>query len=489
MQTRGADAPAAPPAKKAIGYFRPSVDGAEERQRVLQETERLFHAFCGRNGYEPCGTFADADGAGPEGSPTYRAMLDRIRREGGPLTVVVPALDALGARRDDVAIAVLELEELGARVQVLGGALVDPIRVATGPWSKGDHALELGERIKSAMRKRAIRGEGLGKPPYGYRIGRTKKLEVHNVEADTVRLVFSLYTQKNMGIRLIVRHLNEQKIPTRKGRNWSMVTIRDILRNRAYLGTYTRFGMRIPGSHPAIITPDMFRWAQSRLDERRPRRKNGQAEPFLLSGLIYCGQCGNRMVGVTRKQAWTRRRDGSRVEKQYRYYQCQSRTNQSVCEYHTRRAGELEAIVLEYLQGQQARLGAIQPCQEKAGAARPSVKERQKLLTARRGVERRLRQALHTAATGAVSQQRFRAQISQLLGARRQLDERLASLDRAVPAQGDGQSPGEQAVAFIDRLAACEPAMDLSLRRALLQTLVEAVTVFDDRVKIKLRLG
>ena len=48
------------------------------------------------------------------------------------------------------------------------------------------------------------------------------------------------------------------------------------------------------------------------------------------------------MIGVSRRQAWTRRSDGSEQVASYRYYQCESRTNQGICSYNTQRADELE---------------------------------------------------------------------------------------------------------------------------------------------------
>ena len=65
------------------------------------------------------------------------------------------------------------------------------------------------------------------------------------------------------------------------------------------------------------------------------------AEPYLLSGIAFCDYCGNKMMGVTRHQRWTNK-NGDRNRKTYRYYQCQSRNNQSVCGYHTWREADLE---------------------------------------------------------------------------------------------------------------------------------------------------
>ena len=77
---------------------------------------------------------------------------------------------------------------------------------------------------------------------------------------------------------------------------------------------------------------------------RRPFGRVANAEPFLLSGIAYCAYCGNKMIGVTRRQSW-KLKDGRRSKGTYRYYQCQSRNNQSLCRYHTWRAPLLEGLV------------------------------------------------------------------------------------------------------------------------------------------------
>jgi hypothetical protein len=163
-------------------------------------------------------------------------------------------------------------------------------------------------------------------------------------EGSVVRYIFRLYLKDGLGIRRIARRLNEDGLRTRRDGLWSMVTVRDILRNRAYVGTYSRFGVRVPASHAPLISQQDFQRVQERLDERRPSGSARQVSPFLLSGLLYCGHCGNKMIGVTRKQKW-QRGDGSIRSAQYRYYQCESRTNRSLCDYHTQRAEELEQHV------------------------------------------------------------------------------------------------------------------------------------------------
>ena len=63
------------------------------------------------------------------------------------------------------------------------------------------------------MRK-AVKGEVLGRPPYGYKVGARRRLELVPEEAVVVRYIFRLYLQEGLGIRLIARRLNEEGLNT-----------------------------------------------------------------------------------------------------------------------------------------------------------------------------------------------------------------------------------------------------------------------------------
>ena len=84
------------------------------------------------------------------------------------------------------------------------------------------------------------------------------------------------------------------------------------------------------------------------MSSRTPRRRKGIVERFILSGLVHCKLCGNKMIGATRRQTW-KTKDGERKNGKYRYYHCQTRANQSQCQYNTRRAASLEAEVKQFI--------------------------------------------------------------------------------------------------------------------------------------------
>ncbi|MFN8617479.1 MAG: recombinase family protein [Dehalococcoidia bacterium] len=331
---------------RAVGYF---AEGARRNgvKRSIAEQNHAFSEFCARQGYEIAGTFLDTEDEGAE-TAGFNQMLHFLGRADRGFTVV--AVDSLGALGKDLgqsALRLLEIEQTGCQVLIASSGH-EAFKELVDTWADRGDGTPVSEKVRSAMRRKAVKGEVLGRPPYGYRVGPRRRLELVPEEAVVVRYIFRLYLQEEMGIRKIAGQLNNEEVPTRRGGRWSMVTVRDILRNRAYLGHYSRFGTTVTGSHPSLVSADDFRKVQDRLQTHHGAVRTRTVQPFLLSGLVYCGRCQNKLIGVSRRQAWTTKA-GEKKTAAYRYYQCESRTNQSACAYNTQRAAELEARIRESL--------------------------------------------------------------------------------------------------------------------------------------------
>jgi DNA invertase Pin-like site-specific DNA recombinase len=324
---------------RAVGYF---VEGARKNghKRSIGEQNQAFLDFCTHHGYEVAGTFLDTEDETP-GAGGFLQMLHFLgRADRGFTVVVVDSLGTLGPDLGQGALKLLEIEQTGVPV-LLAHSGAEAFRELVETWADRGEGTPVSEKVRSAMRRKAVKGEALGRPPYGYRVGPRRRLELVPEESVVVRYIFRLYLQEGMGIRKIAGQLNSENVLTRRGGRWSMVTVRDILRNRAYLGHYSRFGTTVTGSHPALVSPEDFRKVQDRLQSRHGVTRTRTVQPFLLSGLLFCGRCGNKLIGVSRRQKWTVK-SGEEKTAAYRYYQCESRTNQNSCAYNTQRVAELE---------------------------------------------------------------------------------------------------------------------------------------------------
>jgi len=462
---------------RAIGYFR------ETRGQSLAEQSESFLGFCGGNGYEAAATFLDTKNGGELSG--FKQMLEFVRQQAGQgfLIITVSSLQSLGEAPTEAARRYFQLASLGIPiVSIQSGEDISSSLVES--WARYRAKGTLGDRVKAAMRRKAVQGEALGRPPYGYKVGPRRRLVVVAEEGSVVRYIFRLYLKDGLGIRRIARRLNEEELRTRRGGLWSMVTVRDILRNRAYVGTYSRFGVRVPASHAPLISQEDFQRVQERLDQRRPSTRARQMSPFLLSGLTYCGYCGNKMIGVTRRQKWQRRGDGTVRTAQYRYYQCESRTNRSLCDYHTQRAEKLEARVRESLSP-----ANLHAASSRNGGGSPQEAEAQvrRLRDKVRRLDKRLEQYLDSAATGNLNPEKLRTLGVTLASEQLQLEDKLAESHRLAQQQATEGERRRQREQVLQRLRGEWEEMPFAEKHELLRQALDRIIVKDDGLEMRLR--
>ena len=469
---------------RTIGYFRydPAAPSDSPKSRSYQE--RDFHNFCQRHDHTLVTLFADPHREPEQTWDALHDMMRHIRQEEASFVVAVTDPAHLGSTLEEAVDAVLIIDRLGSQVICTDIQMPDPLQGLLKAFLSSVVGATRRNRIREAMQAKALVGAGLGKPPYGYRIGRGGGLEEVPDEAGLVRLMFRLYLEEGIGVRRIAGHLNQRGYHTRRDQAWSMVTVRAILRNLAYMGTYARFGLRIPSSHPRIVSPQEFRQVQDIMQSRSPRRRQPDVQPFLLSGLVYCGECGNRMIGVTRRQSW-RRRDGQRMRGVYRYYQCQSRTNQSLCDYHTWRAADLEEAVARRVRQELPEAGTTALSPENHGAA-PANHQGTAIMegggSAAPALRRRYLRYLRKAADGTTS-----------LATLRYLLDRLAEERRAREAGAVSQEGGQGIHATSPISAEQSPSdwerLDSEARRAVLKSLVGRVEVRGGEIAVRFKVG
>jgi DNA invertase Pin-like site-specific DNA recombinase len=467
---------------RAIGYFRESP----LRDQTLSQQNKAFLEFCDEQGYEVAGTFVD--GASSNGhAPGFRQLLSYLReRDKGFVVVVVPSVEALGSDLRDAARRYFQLEGLGAQLASMNGAS-DPEGDLVTAWGSQEAGSRLSDRVRAAMRRKAVKGEVLGRPPYGYKVGNRRRLELIPEEAVVVRYIFRLYLHEGMGIRLIARRLNEEGLKTRRGGNWSMVSIRDILRNRVYLGTYSRFGVRVPGSHPSLVSSDDFKLVGDRLNARRTSYAPRVSSQFLLSGIAYCGHCGNKLIGVSRKQAWTRQ-NGEKVSNSYRYYQCESRTNQSVCSYHTRRADDLETGVREALAEAFTNGGGFPQAGDDAAVLAEQHQDLDRLRSRLRSIDRRLEGYVDSAAKGRLTKEKMHKLSVAAAADRLAVEDAIEMAERRIEEHVGAAERKRARERDVAHLIDAWEGLSFGERQAGLRDAVARVTVSDNEaVKLTLR--
>ena len=177
--------------------------------------------------------------------------------------------------------------------------------------------LDLQKKTKAALDTKAARGMFIGpRAPFGYKklADNHFKLEIDPEAAETVKLIFSMAAD-GVGANAIVRHLNENHIPTpiqyarAKGLQgnyddgdgvWNTRSVKYILTNRTYTGALVEGKEKrvVEGSHPALVDSKKFDQIQANLRQRAfklTESKESPSTPNLLKGKMICGCCGGKM--------------------------------------------------------------------------------------------------------------------------------------------------------------------------------------------------
>jgi site-specific DNA recombinase len=227
---------------------------------------------------------------------------------------------------------------------------------------------KISSRVSSAKKQKARRGQWNGTPPIGYRVdAETKKLVIDEERKQIPTIIFDMYVNQGAGTFKIAHYLNECGLLTANGNLWSRKTITDVITNEAYIGrvvygmsrntlerTYDMSGKMykrqarvlldksewtvVENAHEPLIDPEIFYKAQSILMQRSHNRVPRRAY-HPLTGILYCGKCGEGMV--CQKRTW----NGN----EYRYYICKTyhKYGRGKCNQTNIKADEFEQMIVD----------------------------------------------------------------------------------------------------------------------------------------------
>ena len=202
---------------------------------------------------------------------------------------------------------------------------------------------QVAERVVANMNSRASRGLYNGGPvPLGYKLNSEKKgyLDVEASQAEIVSQAFHTFLLKR-SLNETAKELNANGFRMKRetqggGRHtrlphFNISNLHTILRNRAYVGqkSYRDQGELKYGSAvwEPIVDDGIFDQVQEILTKNTKRYKPPRPNryPFLLSGLIECGTCGERLSGKSAhgkcakipyyEHAWLTKKQSCLVEK------------------------------------------------------------------------------------------------------------------------------------------------------------------------------
>jgi len=299
--------------------------------------------------------------------PQYQRLLDDVRKNKID-TVMVTELSRLSRSVTDFLNFVQELEDLGADFICLqydfdttspAGKVFMTIIMALAQFERELTA----ERIKNNFHARALRGLSNGGTPilgYDKDAAKSGSFIINKAEAEIVKDIFDLYLESS-NIAEVVKILKEKGIKNKSwigrsnkihgGKEFNASAIWRMLSNYAYIGKREvnknnkeadqetlKFEDKyqvVDATWDAIISEEKFNLAQEKLEQNK-KVKYAVTYDFLLSGLLYCDECGKALCGQS----------GTGRNGKYFYYGHVGKTDCKIKRYS---AEELEKIIKKNL--------------------------------------------------------------------------------------------------------------------------------------------
>lgn len=237
---------------------------------------------------------------------------------------------------------------------------------------------DISVKIRSQLEIKRKKGEFIGAfAVYGYLKDKEdhNKLVIDEYASEVVRLIYRLKIQ-GMSQGRIADRLNEQGIlcpmeykislgmnvqtnfRVHQKAKWSAVSVTRILTNEIYTGVLIQGKsgtpnykvkkkmqkdesewIRVEDSHEPIIDKETF-WSVQELMKKDTRLAPSESKVYLLSGYVYCNDCGQSMVRKTIPSG----------KKRYVYYICSTDKAKQGCSSHRISEKKLEETVLAAVQ-------------------------------------------------------------------------------------------------------------------------------------------
>lgn len=348
--------------KTAWAYARFSSD--HQREESIDAQLRAIQDYCQRSGYVLTNIYRDeAKSATTDDRPQFQQMFKDVNST-PPDVVIVHKLDRFSRDRYDSAFYKRKLKERGVQlVSVLENIDGSPESIILESVLEGMseyYSKNLAREVKKGKNETAhqCKHNG-GNPPLGYNIDENGNYVINPSEAAVVRQIFEMYAEDTSYTKMAEK-LNKQGHRTKWGRAFTQNSFHDILKNEKYKGLFLYGKTAVPlgtkrvqkephiiveDGVPAIVEPDLWERVNQKMKENRKRNAaKGAKRIYLLSGIIFCGECGARMTGNTRK--------AGRTNSIYSGYECSNRKKFKTCSMKGIKKEDIEAMVIDYLENE-----------------------------------------------------------------------------------------------------------------------------------------
>ena len=284
-----------------------------QKEESIDAQIRAIEEFCKKNNYNITHIYKDEaiTGTSTEDREEFLQMIEDSKKKVFQF-VIVHKFDRFARNRYDHILYEKKLEDNGVKLLSVLEQLNDsPESVILKSVLTGMneyYSLNLSREVKKGLKENALKCiHNGGIPPLGYDLTEEKTYIINETEAKAVKIIFRMYLE-GRGYVNIANELNSLGLKNKLGKPFRKISIRDTLLNEKYIGVYT-YGkkdktgkltgkeIKIDGGIPNIISKEDFENAQFKIKSRKQGNRSSAKTTYLLTGLCTCGECEGHFSG------------------------------------------------------------------------------------------------------------------------------------------------------------------------------------------------
>lgn len=332
------------PENMAVVYARYSSHNQQEQS--IEGQLAAARKYADDKGYTIIGEYCDRAKTGTnDNREAFQKMLSDCAKHKFSV-IIVWKVDRFGRNREEITFNKYRAKKHGVRVEYVAeqisrgpeGVILESVLEGMAEY----FSLQLSQNVKRGLLESAKKRQAIGgHVPLGYRIGPDKTYEIDPDTAPVVREIFRRYASGET-LAGVTRWLNDHGYRTKAGNLFTKNSLPRMLHNERYIGTYTyKDIIREENAIPAIIDRDTFDKVQGMLakNKRMPSHSWSYSD-YILTDKLFCGHCGSPMVG---KSGYGRH--GGK----YNYYACAGHLKKNGCGKKAIRQDLIEDLILSQI--------------------------------------------------------------------------------------------------------------------------------------------
>lgn len=305
----------------AIAYYRFSSHAQNEAS--IEQQKEQAHLYAEKHGLTIIKEYEDRAISGmTDERPGFQQMLSEVDKL-KPAVLILWKTDRLARDKYILAIAKHKIRDAGCSINYVAETIPEnsPEAVLIEAIYEGMsefYSHQLRQNVTRGMLYNAQKALYNGHKMLGYKVDDTKHYIEDEATSPIVQRIFKQYAS-GKPLAQIVDELNKQGQKTVFGREFTINSLRYLLKNRAYLGEYHYSDIVIPHGMPRLISDELFEEVQKRFEQNKHKARTPSIEEdaprYWLTGKLYCGECGTTMHGIS---------GTSKTGKIHYYYSCKN---------------------------------------------------------------------------------------------------------------------------------------------------------------------